>query len=115
MDKAHHEGNARRAIEETLEFEKAVIRVNQVLWDLGITNETLLIVTGGHGHTMSINGYPDRNASILGKSELYKYGCRWSNDHIKVLLKNSRRKTPFKNLRTWRIKLLVVPSMGETT
>lgn len=38
----------------------------QVLHDLGILEETLVIVTGGLGHTMSINGYPNRNESILG-------------------------------------------------
>lgn len=66
IDKAHHEGNARKAIEETIEFDKAVQKTRELLFELGILNDTLLIVTGGHGHTMSINGYPNRNSTILG-------------------------------------------------
>lgn len=38
-----------------------------ILDELEIKDETLVIVTGGHGHTMSINGYPNRNESIFGK------------------------------------------------
>lgn len=68
IDKAHHEGHARKAIEETIEFDKAVRKTMQLLHDHGLVDDTLVIVTGGQGHTMSINGYPNRNESIFGKS-----------------------------------------------
>lgn len=71
IDKAHHEGHARKAIEETIEFDKAVRKTMQVLHDHGLVDDTLVVVTGGHGHTMSINGYPNRNESIFGKNFCY--------------------------------------------
>lgn len=72
IDLAHHEGHARKAIEETVELEKTVQKTMDVLNDLGMLHETLIIVTGGHGHTMSINGYPNRTDSILGNDSTTK-------------------------------------------
>ncbi|BDA86212.1 alkaline phosphatase [Aureimonas sp. SA4125] len=63
IDHAHHAGNAQRALEDTLAFDAAVKAV------LEKTNreDTLLVVTADHGHTMTINGYPKRGNPIFGK------------------------------------------------
>lgn len=62
IDMAHHEAQARKAFEETSEFSKAVQKA------VDITNEedTLIVVTSDHAHTMSISGYPERGNDILG-------------------------------------------------
>lgn len=62
IDIAHHENKARLALEETLEFDKAI----QIAAKLTNENDTLIVVTADHAHTMSINGYPQRGFDILG-------------------------------------------------
>lgn len=54
IDMAHHENWARRALDETAEFSRAIDLVRQM------TNEsdTLIIVTSDHAHVMTYNGYP---------------------------------------------------------
>ncbi len=63
IDHAHHSGNAYRALTETLEFAKAVAVAD------GMTSaeDTLILVTADHAHTMSFVGYPARGNPILGK------------------------------------------------
>ncbi|XP_025202610.1 membrane-bound alkaline phosphatase-like [Melanaphis sacchari] len=62
IDKAHHETWAKIALDETLEFSKAVANA------MALTSEddTLIVVTSDHAHTMSMAGYPKRNQNILG-------------------------------------------------
>ncbi len=62
IDHAHHEGNAFRALEETIELSNAV-RIARSKVDL---EETLIIVTADHSHTFTIAGYPARGNNILG-------------------------------------------------
>ena len=62
IDVAHHLNNAMRALEETLELERAV----KVALDMVDLDETLIIVTADHSHAMTINGYPKRGNPILG-------------------------------------------------
>ncbi|XP_023173299.2 alkaline phosphatase isoform X2 [Drosophila hydei] len=67
IDHAHHETKAKKAMDETVQFSNAVKKARQ------LTNpwETLIVVTADHGHTMTINGYPDINNVITGlNSEL---------------------------------------------
>jgi len=66
IDGAHHLTMARNAIDETLEFEKAVKKARD------ITNpyDTLIIATADHSHTMSISGYPNRNNDIFGINDV---------------------------------------------
>lgn len=59
---AHHRGWAKVAVSETLAMEKAV----QVAADMTDEEDTLLIVTSDHTHTLNINGYPNRGSSIFG-------------------------------------------------
>ncbi|KAJ8936804.1 hypothetical protein NQ318_003049 [Aromia moschata] len=62
IDHAHHEVKAQKSFDETVEFSKAI----QKALDLTNEEETLIVVTADHAHTMSISGYPDRNHSIFG-------------------------------------------------
>ncbi|KAJ9597588.1 hypothetical protein L9F63_011552 [Diploptera punctata] len=66
IDNAHHEGTARRALEETSELADAVA------YAVSATNEddTLIVVTSDHSHTLSISGYPGRGSDILGSDNV---------------------------------------------
>jgi alkaline phosphatase len=65
IDHAHHDGNAFRALTETIELSNAVrTAVNKVNLD-----ETLIIVTADHSHTLSMGGYPIRGNNILGLTQ----------------------------------------------
>ena len=62
IDHAHHAGNARRALVDTIELSNAVRRA------MALTSEqdTLIIVTADHSHAFTIAGYPHRGNPILG-------------------------------------------------
>ncbi len=62
IDHAHHDGNAFRALTDTIELSKAV-RLAKSKVNL---KNTLIIVTADHSHTMTIAGYPARGNNILG-------------------------------------------------
>ena len=61
IDHAHHAGNARRALEDTIALDEAV----KAALDLTDREDTLVIVTADHSHTLAINGYPERGNPIL--------------------------------------------------
>lgn len=62
IDHAHHEGRAGYALEEAVEFARAV------QWAVDHTDpkETLILVTADHSHVFTIAGYPVRGNDILG-------------------------------------------------
>ncbi|KAF5280050.1 hypothetical protein FQR65_LT03305 [Abscondita terminalis] len=62
IDHAHHSTKARKALDETIELHKAVEAAAKM------TNEedTLIVVTSDHSHTMTLNGYPERGVDVLG-------------------------------------------------
>ncbi|GLV40785.1 Alkaline phosphatase 1 [Carabus blaptoides fortunei] len=62
IDHAHHDTKAQKALDETVQFSDAIRRARE------ITNleDTLIIVTSDHAHTMSLSGYPERGNNILG-------------------------------------------------
>lgn len=62
IDHAHHEGRAGYALEEAVEFARAV----QYAVDHTDPKETLILVTADHSHVFSIAGYPVRGNDILG-------------------------------------------------
>lgn len=62
IDHAHHDTKAKKAFDETAEFSKAVQRAVE----LTSQEDTLIVVTSDHAHTMSISGYPDRGSDIFG-------------------------------------------------
>ncbi|XP_059081401.1 alkaline phosphatase 4-like isoform X2 [Tigriopus californicus] len=73
IDHAHHNVWARRALSETAAMDKAVEAVLEVLKDE--LDETLIIVTADHGHTMSMSGYATRGQDIAGlNGEIYDDG-----------------------------------------
>lgn len=62
VDHAHHAGNAARALADTVAMDEAVAAAVAAT----DRNDTLIIVTADHSHTLSIQGYPARNNPILG-------------------------------------------------
>jgi alkaline phosphatase len=63
IDHAHHAGNAQRALDDTRELSEAV----QAALQMTIADDTLVIVTADHSHTLTLAGYPTRGNPILGK------------------------------------------------
>ena len=63
IDHGHHGVSAARALSETDEFDQAVAAA----LEMTKADETLIIVTADHSHTMTISGYPKRGNPILGK------------------------------------------------
>ncbi|XP_035190726.1 intestinal-type alkaline phosphatase-like [Oxyura jamaicensis] len=66
IDHGHHEGMAKRALMEAVEFDKAISRAST------LTNEadTLTVVTADHSHVFSFGGYLLRGVSIFGLAPL---------------------------------------------
>ncbi|MSQ58543.1 MAG: alkaline phosphatase [Betaproteobacteria bacterium] len=62
IDHAHHAGNAKRALLDTIEFSRAIKKA----YEMTDPEETLIIVTADHSHTFTIAGYPHRGNNILG-------------------------------------------------
>lgn len=62
IDKAHHLDLPRKALDETVEFANAI----EIATKLTSENDTLIVVTADHSHTMTFNGYPARGHDILG-------------------------------------------------
>ncbi|MFM1885784.1 MAG: hypothetical protein RL026_941 [Pseudomonadota bacterium] len=66
IDHAHHAGNAYRALTDTIALAEAVKVAREMTKD----EDTLIIVTADHSHTMTIAGYPSRGNPILGKADV---------------------------------------------
>lgn len=62
IDHAHHDSLAAKALDETVQFSEAI----QAAIELTRRDDTLIVVSSDHSHTMSINGYPYRGNNILG-------------------------------------------------
>lgn len=54
IDHGHHSTQARIALDETAEFSKAIDYAHRTVNN----NDTILLVTADHSHTMSYSGYP---------------------------------------------------------
>jgi alkaline phosphatase len=63
IDHAHHLGNAYRALTDTIAMSDAV----KIAMKMTNSEDTLIVVTADHSHTLSIAGYPKRGNAILGK------------------------------------------------
>lgn len=62
IDHAHHAANAYRALGDTIALSDAVA----VADELTSAEDTLIVVTADHSHTLTIAGYPTRGNPILG-------------------------------------------------
>ncbi|MDW6005082.1 alkaline phosphatase [Vibrio mangrovi] len=65
IDHAHHAGNAARALADTVAYDDAI----KAALDKTNPEDTLIIVTADHAHTLISNGYADRGNPILGLSK----------------------------------------------
>ncbi|GAA5080370.1 alkaline phosphatase [Lysobacter panacisoli] len=63
IDHAHHYGNAYRALTDTIALSEAV----QAAADATSAQDTLILVTADHAHTLSFVGYPRRGNPIFDK------------------------------------------------
>jgi len=63
IDKANHAGNAYRALADTSAFSDAVRAASE----LTSAEDTLILVTADHSHTLTLSGYGRRGNPILGK------------------------------------------------
>jgi alkaline phosphatase len=63
IDHGHHGTYGRRALEETVMFDKAVTAAMEITSEI----DTLTVVTADHSHVFQIGGYPARGNDILGK------------------------------------------------
>jgi alkaline phosphatase len=62
IDHGHHAGNAYRALGEAIELSNAV----RLARERTSPDDTLIVVTADHSHTLTIAGYPKRGNPILG-------------------------------------------------
>src|SRR5690606_18702357 len=63
IDHANHEGNAYRALDETISMSRAV----RAAAEMTSPEDTLIVVTADHSHTLNFVGYPRRGNPILDK------------------------------------------------
>lgn len=63
IDHAHHSGNAYRALSDTIALSDAV----RVAAEMTSEDDTFVLVTADHSHTLSFVGYPVRGNPVLGK------------------------------------------------
>lgn len=69
IDYAHHRGHAAQALLETVRFSDAINATMRMI----NTDDTLVIVTSDHTHSLSFNGYSKRGSDILGIAQVSKY------------------------------------------
>lgn len=76
IDMAHHKTLAHKALDETAEFSKAIQKAVEMTRE----DDTLIIVTSDHAHTMSYAGYAQRGSDVFG------YAGRAGDDQLYTIL-----------------------------
>ncbi|EDX12153.1 GD20021 [Drosophila simulans] len=64
IDQAHHINQARMALNETIEFSKAIAAAQELTSE----DDTLLVVTADHSHVFTYAGYSYRGSDVFGKT-----------------------------------------------
>ncbi|XP_047444343.1 alkaline phosphatase-like [Mugil cephalus] len=64
IDHSHHGGQAKKALHEAVEFDRAIGRAAELTSDL----DTLTVVTADHSHVFAFGGYSPRGNPVLGVS-----------------------------------------------
>lgn len=65
IDHGHHRTWGRLALEETAEMHRTV----EAMMERVNLEDTLVVVTSDHSHTLTVGGYPPRGTDILGKGD----------------------------------------------
>jgi alkaline phosphatase len=89
IDHAHHDNYAKRALLETIEFDKSI----KLADDLTNDEDTLIVVTADHSHVMTINGYPTRGNPLLEIADYDDYTP--GNPYATLSYANGPGQTPF--------------------
>lgn len=63
IDHGHHASEAKRALYEAVELDRAIGRAAELTSEL----DTLTVVTADHSHVFSFGGYSVRGNPVLGK------------------------------------------------
>ncbi|XP_055599309.1 alkaline phosphatase-like [Uranotaenia lowii] len=66
IDTAHHESFVKLALEETAEYSRAIALARE----LTSVEDTLIVVSADHSHTMTYNGYTKRGQNVLGIADI---------------------------------------------
>ncbi|XP_062279946.1 alkaline phosphatase-like [Scomber scombrus] len=64
IDHGHHAGQAKKALYETVEFDRAIGRAAELTSEL----DTMTVVTADHSHVFAFGGYSARGNSVFGVS-----------------------------------------------
>jgi len=73
VDTAHHDTQARLALDETVEFHKAV----EFIRDNTDESDTLIVVTADHSNVLTVGGYMPRGYNILGPGDYSRTDNMW--------------------------------------
>lgn len=101
IDHAHHDTLGKMALEETAEMHRTVEAVMQRV----NLEDTLVIVTADHSHTLTVGGYPPRGTDILGKGDFSRedemafFTLNYANgmgyfEHVEAQEDGGRRRNP---------------------
>lgn len=74
IDHGHHSTYAKKALDETVQFSEAI----QKAVDLTSSEDTLIVISSDHAHTMSFSGYPTRGSDILEIADTASDGLPYS-------------------------------------
>ncbi|XP_041647650.1 intestinal-type alkaline phosphatase [Cheilinus undulatus] len=66
IDHAHHAGQAKKSLHETVEFDRSIGRAAELTSEL----DTLTVVTADHSHVFALGGYSGRGNPVLGVSRV---------------------------------------------
>lgn len=64
IDHGHHAGRAKRALTETVEFDRAIGRAAEMTSEL----DTMTVVTADHSHVFAYGGHSYRGNPVMGKT-----------------------------------------------